>query len=99
MVIITIVFVRYKCGRPKSVVSNEGYDKPQTEYVHYPKDELTCSSSAVTENRLLHERTLSDDIQLTVLVGKGRFGSVYLGKYINQIIGHCLQLYDVSISL
>ena len=95
MLIITIGFVRYKCGRPKSVVSNEGYDKPQTEYVHYPKDELTCSSIAVTENRLLHERTLSDDIQLTVLIGKGRFGSVYLGKYINQIIGHCLHLYDV----
>lgn len=41
---------------------------------------LSCSSNALTESRLLQSRTISHDVTLSTLIGKGRFGQVYVGE-------------------
>ena len=40
----------------------------------------SCSSNALTETRLLHTRTLADDVKISRMLGRGKFGCVYLGK-------------------
>ena len=48
-------------------------------FLDFNGESQSCSSNALTETRLLQTRTLVDDVKFTRKLGRGRFGSVFLG--------------------
>ncbi len=48
-------------------------------FADFRAENSVSSSNALGENRLLQTRTLVDDVKFTKKLGRGRFGSVYLG--------------------
>ena len=94
IVVVCIVFQFLRRAKLRKVQETP-YSTNQTLVDFNITGENSCSSNALTETRLLHTRTLSDDIKLSNQLGRGKFGNVYRGKCtINHSIQsiHCLHL-------